>query len=78
MKKIIPILKPVIRGAIKSLPMGNVITEVIANAKDNTGVKPHNWVSIGIQFLCVGAIVYAFATHAISLDELLKDLGFSK
>lgn len=71
MKKLLTFAKPVLRGAIKSIPMGNVVTEVIGNIKSKDKAKPHNWYSIITQIVIVGAIVYSFATHLITLDQLI-------
>jgi len=78
MKRIITLLKPMARGIIKSFPLGNAIIEGVKSGKAQVNGKPapHNWVSILMQFICIGAIIYAFITHAISLDTLLKYLGF--
>lgn len=79
-------LIPALRGVVKSLPMGNAITEVVQNVQDaNNKDAPilskdlqHNYYSIITQILCVGAIIYAFYTHAITIDQLLNLLSFSK
>ena len=73
MKKLLTFVKPVVRGAIKSLPLGNVAVEIAGNIKANKNetAKPHNWKSIVTQVIVIGAIVYAFATHLITLDQLI-------
>ena len=73
MKKLFTFVKPIVRGAIKSIPGGNIITEVIGNIKANNAdqAQPHNWKSIITQLVIVGAIVYSFATHLITLDQLI-------
>ncbi len=71
--------KAVFRGLIKSLPLGNVATEVIENIQNKNAViteeKPltqHNWVSIGTQFIIVCVILYSFVTNKISLNDLVS------
>lgn len=71
--KLLNIVKAAGRGVIKSIPGGNVAIEVVNSIK---GEKKHNYWSIITQALCVGAIVYAFATKLITLDDLLRLLGF--
>lgn len=73
-----------VRGVIKSLPFGNVVYEVGENIsteiKNKNGEseiknvmdkKPHNWFSISVQLLCLGAIVYAFISKQITIDQVL-------
>ena len=72
MKKILNFLKPVLRGAVKSLPGGNVITEVVDNIKAQKEDKPHNWYSITIQVLCIAAIIYAFVSKSITIEDFLR------
>lgn len=74
MKKILNILKPVVRGAVKSIPVGNTILEVVNKIKDP---KKHSWVSIATQIICIIAIVYAFVSHTITLDSLLSYFGWA-
>ena len=83
------ILKAVFRGVVKSFPLGNVIIETVNNFKAKPLIniepreqadvikqieKPHNWVSIATQLIIVGAIVYAFATKQIDLNQLINIL----
>lgn len=60
---------------------GSVINEIAA--KENPKlvgadgvIKPHNWVSIFIQFLCIAGIVYAFITKQITIHDVLNMFGF--
>ena len=76
------ILIPVIRGAAKSVPLvgtGLEIAQNIAASKEGAAPEdlPHDWKSILFQIISVGAIIYAFATHAITIDQLLKFLNFT-
>jgi len=67
------ILGPLLRGSIKTLipPLGTVI-EVVKNVITPKGEKaPHSWNSIVIQIICWGAIIYAFGTKMITLDDFL-------
>lgn len=90
MKKRKGIFRAVLRGIVKSIPLGNVIVETVENftAKPlieqstdeqiNTIAqtdKPHNWVSVTIQLLIVGAIVYAFTTKQIDINKLIELLS---
>jgi hypothetical protein len=83
MKKLLTFVKPVIRGAIKSIPFGNTaleigtsIKEAVQNKNDINQVTPtHDWKSIITQLAVVGFIVYAFATHMITLDQVFGYLG---
>ena len=83
------ILKAVFRGVVKSFPLGNVIIETVNNFKAKPLIniepreqadvikqieKPHNWVSISTQLIIIGAIVYAFATKQIDLNQLIDIL----
>ena len=79
MKKILPVLKPIIRGVVKTIPFGNTAVEIADNIKaEKDAPKPHNWYSIAMQILGIGAIVYAFATKMITIQELLDMIGFGK
>ena len=80
-------LKAIFRGAIKSIPGGNVITEILGNikvGKDNADPNtksvplPHNYYSIAMQVIGTGAIIYAFATKMITLNDLLKLCGMGE
>lgn len=91
MKKInqfFAILKPVFRGVLKSIPIGNILVELSQNKKakktnehviDSNGEQipaelPHNYVSIAIQIICVVGIIYAFYTKQIDLNHFLSIL----
>lgn len=84
MKKKNPILKALFRGVVKSIPAGNVALQLVNNVKhelDNKNVinkpdKPHSWISIVTQGICVAAIVYAFVTKTITVEQVLSYLGF--
>ena len=81
MKKLKSILKPVLRGAIKTIPYGNVAVEFFQNWKAENKLgesKPHNYVSMVTQILGWSALIYAFYTHVITLDQLLGYIGFGK
>lgn len=83
MKKF-PILSAVFRGVVKSVPMGNVAFQAVKNVKHElenkdsivSKEKPHDWISVITQALCVAALVYAFATKAITIEDLLGYLGY--
>lgn len=74
-----------IRGGLKTIPGIGPIVELIKNVKaerfnkDNPGAEkdlPHNYWSITIQVLGIAAIIYAFVTHAITIDDLLRLIHF--
>jgi hypothetical protein len=66
-------IKPLFRGVIKSLPFGNVAIEIGDNIKKETTGEPknHNWVSITIQLLLIGAIVWALLTKQITIETFI-------
>lgn len=80
--------KPIVRGVVKSIPLGNVLIEIIDNAKgkilnpekiqvnDNTSevvnTKPHQWRSIIFQLLIVSAIIYALYTRQIDINQFIN------
>lgn len=70
---------PIVRGTLKSFPIGNWAYEIAENikvAKDpgvNVGVKlPHSPVSLLVQAVVLGLIVYAFFTHEISISDVME------
>lgn len=71
-----------LRGLLKSLPLGNVADEIIQNTKANIeseilengtqSVKqPHDWISITVQFIGIAAIIYAFLSKQITIDQFI-------
>jgi hypothetical protein len=66
LKKVFTFLKPILRGAIKSLPFGNVVVEVGESIKEsvenvkNDSAKPltHNW------------LIYCSSNHWNGCDHL--------
>ena len=82
------ILKAIFRGIVKSVLIGNVIIEAIDNAKAKNTIdlttseivekveKPHNWISIVTQLIIIAAIVYAFITKQITVEELIKNITY--
>lgn len=76
------VIKPVLRGVAKSLPLGNVVFETIKNVRTEIENKkdsvnqpkelPHNWLSIAIQMICVAGIVYALVTKQIDVIKFLE------
>lgn len=69
---------PLVRGLLKSLPLGNLIYEIgrtvkFSNDSNNAGqTPPHSVVSMCVQALVLGYIIYAFATHQVTVDQVLK------
>ena len=85
LKKVFTFLKPILRGAIKSLPFGNVVVEIGESIKEtvennnNDLAKPltHNWLSIAVQIIGMAVIIYAFFTKAITIEQVLEFIGFN-
>lgn len=84
MKKLITFVKPILRGAIKTVPFGNAaieigtsIKEAIQSKKDplNSTTPTHDWKSMLTQVVILGIIVYAFATKMITIDQVMQYLG---
>lgn len=79
-KRIFSGLKPVFRGVVKSLPLGNVAIEIFDNVKkevkENTTPKQHSYISIFIQLVCIALIIYAFSTKQITIEQVLQLLNF--
>lgn len=82
---------PIVRGVVKSLPGGNLIYEVGENVVGNVvneiaqvgevkprEVKPHHWISILIQAIGIGLLLYAFFTKQITIKDVLDLLGYSQ
>jgi len=73
---------PVLRGLLKSVPFGGVFVESVKNIKtefDNTKTVedkplPHNWISITVQLLALLAIVYAFVSKQITIEQFIDFL----
>lgn len=69
---------PIIRGTLKSLPFGNLAYEVAEQIKHATnpetkgGKLPHSPVSILFQLVFLALIIYAFFTHQITIDDLMR------
>lgn len=70
------ILKPIIRAAVKQIPViGTPIAEIITNVTTPKGaVKKHSYLSIGVQILIAVCVVYAFWTKAITIQEVVDIL----
>lgn len=69
---------PLVRGTLKSLPLGNWAYEVAENIRhaknpDTRDTKaPHSAISLLAQAVFLGLIVYAFVTHQVTIDDVLK------
>lgn len=70
------ILKPIIRAAVKQIPViGTPIAEIVTNLTGPKGEpKKHNYLSIGVQILIAVCVVYAFWTKAITIQEVVDIL----
>jgi hypothetical protein len=66
------VIAPIVRGTLKTIPGGNIAVEIFQNFQ---GEKRHNYLSISIQIIGILAIIYAFITKAISIEQLLTLLG---
>ena len=85
LKKVFVFLKPILRGAIKSLLFGNAVVEISEsiketvdnNAKDSAKPLTHNWLSIAVQIIGIAVIIYAFFTKAITIEQVLEFIGFN-
>lgn len=69
------VIKPLIRGVVKSLPLGNVAIEVADNVSaqqaENREIS-HSWVSIVIQLICICILLYSFFTKQINSDDFIN------
>jgi hypothetical protein len=76
-KKVLQFLKAIFRGFLKSVPFGNVAVEIADNVTANSGdaEKPHHYMSIIIQVICLAAVIYAFITKQITVEDLLRLLN---
>lgn len=71
------VLAPIFRGVVKTIPFGTVIVEVTENLlKKEDKKKPHHYLSIVIQFIVIAAIVYAFLSKQITIEQVLYYLNY--
>lgn len=65
-----------VKGAVRSLPLGNALVDGIENVslKKEDGTRPHSWIAIAAEIAFVGLVIYAFITKMITVDDLLKYL----
>jgi hypothetical protein len=69
---------PLIRGILKSFPVGNWAYEVAQNIKHYKDPKkanepaPHSAISLLAQAVFLGLIIYAFVTKQITIDQVLN------
>lgn len=72
---------PLTRGILKSFPIGNWAYEIAENIKfsrdpKNSGAPlPHSPLSLLAQAVFLGLIIYAFVTHQVTIDDLLRYIG---
>jgi len=82
------VIFPIGRGIIKAFPGGAIAVEIAQNLtapKTETVIQgeatatpaPHKWLSIAFQLISLAAVVYAFITKSITIDELLHYLNFT-
>ena len=82
MKKLFKnILVPVLRGAVKTIPGGGIVVELVKNISHSVKEKKegdkqqHNWISILTQLTGIALIVYAFVKKLITIEQVLQFLG---
>lgn len=77
LKRVFNFLKPVVRGAVKTLPLGGAVIELVDNiTKEFKGdKKKHSYASILIQLTGLGLIVYAFVTKQVTIEDVLQLLN---
>lgn len=69
---------PLVRGTIKSLPLGNWAYEVAENIRhaknpDTRDLKaPHSALSLLAQAVFLGLIIYAFSTGQLTIADVLR------
>ena len=67
-------IAPVFRGALKSVPFGNVALEIA----DEFKAKEHNtekYISVIVQIAGISLIIYAFASGKIDINNALDLLN---
>jgi hypothetical protein len=71
------IFRPVFRAGVKLLPGGGALVELVQNlfAEFRKTEKQHSYLSIVIQVVGISAIIYAFITKQITIDQLLQLLN---
>jgi len=70
-------LKAILRGLVKSVPIGNVLVETLENKKAPIEEKPHNWYSILAQVGGILILFYMALKKEIPIEQLLEILrGF--
>lgn len=80
-KNILRFIVPIVRGAVKTVfpPAATAIEigkNIIEAKKEGEKKLPHNWTSIVTQVIGWGVIIYAFATKLITVEQVLKFIGF--
>ena len=65
-------LKAVLRGLVKSVPIGNVIVESIENKKAPKEEKPHDWLSICAQIGGILLLFYMSYKGEIPIEKMLE------
>jgi len=72
-KKMKEKLKAILRGLVKSVPIGNVLVETIENKKAPTSEdKPHNWLSILAQIGGILIIFYMSYKKELPIEQMLE------
>lgn len=83
--KSIPIVNPIIeaienRKANKAIAKAMISGEILNNETkvkmvEGQPEKPHDWLSIAVQLIVIGSIVYGFVTKTITIDKLIELLN---
>jgi len=64
------------RKALKKIKSeGWLEGELKLKTVDGLPTKPHNWISIAIQLIITGSVIYAFFTKQITIDKLIELLN---
>ncbi len=70
------IIAPIVRGAVKQIPfVGTPAMEIISNlsAPKDTPLK-HSWISIIVQSTICIAVLWAFFSHTVTIQEAVEIL----
>ena len=76
------IVSPLIRGAVQTLPGGGIAVQAMRNITHEMnpvkeGEPPHNYLSIAVQIAGIVAILWAFYTKSITIEQVLSLVGFA-
>lgn len=74
---LVKMVKPFLRGTLKSLPIVGPAIELHKNIKAEIAgtEKPHNYASIFMQLVCTTIVVIAFVRKDITIDQVIEYLS---